>query len=290
MKTRSSTRLMGIGAVTAALLLGGAGRARASNESELATAENSYAALDYASALTTAEAVLARPGISHDVLSRATRVAGLASAALGKSESAKQYFTQLLEYEPTFKVDARLGPRFSEPFAEARGFWQAQGAKPGMDVTASIAFGQPGRIRFATHDPLNAVKRVSVAYRWAPAREYVVATSTPGEKDVETAANPKGSLRFEYYVTALDGNDRAIFEEGKADAPREVLVEVPRDVGATTQEHKSIFTSPVFWIATGTVVAAAAVSGYFLLRPTDYQSSGRGRGIIGANCGNMACD
>jgi len=148
------------------------GMALATPESDLASAENSYAALDYGSASSKAEDVLAQRGLGHDVLVRATRVAALSHAALNHSEKAKEYFVLLLGYDPDFKVDSKLGPRFNEPFAEARGYWQAQGRKPSMDVQAVVQYGQTGQIRVVTTDPMGNIKRVSVAYRWAPTREY----------------------------------------------------------------------------------------------------------------------
>ncbi len=258
-------------------------------DADLATAENAYAALDYSNALTAAEAVLAQRGLGHETLTRATRVAALSHAALGHGEQAKQLFTTLLQYDPDFKVDSKLGPRFAEPFAEARGYWQAQGRKPGMEVQAVIQWGQPGQIRVATQDPLSIVKRVVVAYRWAPARDFTTANVEPGARQVDVPANGSGSSRLDYYVRALDGKDNAVFEDGSPDSPKSVNVSQP--VVTREEEKKSIFSSPVFYIIGGVILAGAATGGYFALRPTEYTASSRGRTVLGAGCGpNIRCD
>ncbi len=256
-------------------------------DSDLATAENAYAALDYTNALTAAEAVLAQRGLGHDTLTRATRVAALSHAALGHGEQAKQLFTTLLQYDPDFKVDAKLGPRFAEPFAEARGYWQAQGRKPGMEVQAVIQWGQPGQVRVTTQDPLSIVKRVVVGYRWAPARDYTTANVDPGSRQVDVPANSSGSARLDYYVRALDSKDNAVFEDGSPESPKSVTVNEPEK--RVTEEKKSIFSSPVFYIVGGAILAGAAAGGYFALRPTEYTAATKGRTVVGAACGIERC-
>jgi len=270
--------------------------ALATPEGDLAVAENAYAGLDYANASAKAEEVLAQRGLGHDVLVRATRVAALSHAALGHSEKSKEYFVLLLGYDPDFKVDTKLGPRFNEPFAEARGYWHAQGRKPSMDVQAVVQYGQAGQIRVVTVDPLGTIKRVSVAYRWAPARDYTNVSVEPGTRSVDIPQSPSGAGRFDYHVRALDSKDNAVFEEGSAEGPKTVIVNEPaRGSGggggaAVGEEKKSIFGSPFFWGGAALVVAGAAVGGFFLLRPTDYSPSTTGRTAFGASCGGARCE
>ncbi len=266
--------------------------ALATPEGDLASAENAYAALDYPAASTKADEVLAQRGLSHDVLVRATRVAALSHAALGHSDKAKEYFTLLLGYDPDFKVDSKLGPRFNEPFAEARGYWQAQGRRPSMEVQAVMQYGQAGQIRVVTVDPMNNIKRVAVGYRWAPARDYTNVTVEPGTRSIDVPANPSGAGRLDYWVRAMDSKDNAVFEEGSPDGPKTVIVNEPatRGGGGTTEEKKSFFGSGLFFVATGVVLAGAAVGGYFLLRPTEYTPAGTGRTSFGAACGASRCE
>lgn len=263
--------------------------AHATPEADLAVAENAYAGLDYAAALSAAEAVLAQRGLGHDVLTRASRVAALAHAALGHGDQAKQQFVLLLEYDPDFKIDSKLGPRFNEPFAEAKGYWQAQGRRAGMDVQVAVQFGQAGEIRVTTRDPLGIVKRVATGHRWAPRREFTTA-EVDVTKPIDVTANPTGATRLEYYVRALDAKGNAVFEEGTPELPRTLLVNEPVRGGAAEQKSSSFFTSPLFLIAGGVLLAGAATAGFFALRPTEYTTPTTGRGVVGATCGNARCD
>jgi len=285
---RFGSRLLSAATLALALTAGSVAQA-ASPEADLATAENAYAALDYPSALSAADSVLAKGSLSHDVLTRATRVAALAHAALGHADQAKQQFVLLLEYDPEFKVDAKLGPRFTEPFAEAKGYWQAQGRRPGMDVQVVVQYGQPGEIRVTTRDPLGIVKRVSSGHRWAPRREFT-ASDGDAARSVEVEANPSGSTRLEYYVRAIDAKGNAVFEEGTPELPRSTVVTEPSRGGGAGEEKKSFFSSPAFLIIGGALVAGAAVGGYFAFRPTEYTPAGTGRGVLGATCGNARCE
>lgn len=267
----------------------GSSHALAGAEADLATAEMAYASLDYANALSAAEAVLAQRGLSHEVLTRATRVAALAHAALAHPDQARQLFTLLLQYDPDFKVDAKLGPRFNEPFAEARGFWVAQGRRPSMEVQALVQWGEPGQLRVATVDPLNAVKRVAISYRWAPSREYRTENVEPGTRNIEVPANGDRQTRLEYFVRALDAKDSAVFEEGTAEAPKSVTVSQPQR-GAAGEQKRSIFSSPVFYLVGGALLAGAAAGTYFALRPTEYTPTTAARGNFIALCGAERCN
>ncbi len=277
--------------VAIATVLAAPSLAFASPEGDLASAENSYAALDYPAASTKADDVLSQRGLNHDMLVRATRVAALSHAALGHADKAKEYFILLLGYDPEFKVDSKLGPRFAEPFAEARGYWQAQGRRPSMEVQAVMQYGQSGQIRVATVDPMNNIKRIAVGYRWAPARDYTNVTVDPGTRSVDVLANPNGAGRLDYWVRAMDAKDNAVFEEGTPDGPKTVIVNEPANRGGgVTDEKKSFFGSGLFFVATGVVLAGAAVGGYFLLRPTEFTPSTTGRTAFGASCGNVRCE
>ncbi|MBX3200184.1 MAG: hypothetical protein KF850_34035 [Labilithrix sp.] len=267
-----------------------AGSAYAGVENDLAAAENAYAGLDYANALTAAEAVLAQQNLSHDVLTRATRVAALSHAALGHAEQAKQQFILLLEYDSEFKVDSKLGPRFAEPFAEARGYWQAQGRKGGMDVQVVIEWGQAGEIRVVTRDPLGIVKKVSAGHRWAPAQTYTTAEVEGSGRGIPISANPDGSTRLEYWVRALDAKNNAVFESGTPETPEFKVVSEPARGDRQQEKKKSIFASPLFYVIGGSILAGAAVGGFFALRPTEFQPPSTGRGVFGASCGSARCD
>ena len=284
---RSIHRSICLSLVVAALV--SSRSAAASPEADLGTAENAYATLEYGAALTAADSVLAQKNLTHDVLTRATRVAGLAHAALGQAELAKQQFILMLEYDPDFKIDGRLGPRYMEPFAEARGYWQAQGRKAGMDVQVQIQYGQAGEFRVTTRDPLNIVKKISVGQRWAPRHQYTTTEVDGDRKGVEIPANPDASTRLEYYVRALDAKGNAVFETGTPDVPSTTLVTEPART-EPQKEKKSIFGSPVLYVVGGTILAAAAVGAYFAFRPTEYTTPTIGRAQLGLGCGAARCE
>lgn len=282
-------RTLAAGVLAASLAVSSPGSA--APEADLATAENSYAALDYAGALSAAEAVLAQNHLSHDVLTRATRVSALSHAALGHADLAKQQFITMLEYDPDFKVDSKLGPRFSEPFSEARGYWQAQGRKAGMDVQVVVQYGQAGDIRVSTRDPLGIVKKVSAGHRWAPKRDYTTVEVEPNGKAIEVPPNPEGTTRLEYWVRAVDAKGNAVFENGTPEAPQfNIVTEPQRGGGGAGEKKKSFFANPVVLVVGGALVAGAAAGLFFAFRPTDYQTPNTARGVLGAGCGGARCD
>lgn len=236
--------------------------AHADAASDLAKAESAYSALDYPAANSAAQAVLQKGDLSHDELVRATRVLALSSVALEKPSEAKDAFVLLLTYDPTYTVDAKLGPRYREPFNEAKGFWSSQSAKPGMETTVMVSARAPGSIRVTTRDPTTIVKRVIVSYRWAPAKGFIQAAAKTGESHIDIPAAPAGSTRLDYFVRAEDGNGSVVFENGSANAPRFSVVQAEANKGE--KESKSVFASPVFWIVTGVLVAGAATTAVLL--------------------------
>jgi hypothetical protein len=285
---RSLARFISVCTLVAATTISSAALA-GPEQQDLAAAENAYAALDYGTAAQSADQVLTQRGLSHDILVRATRVAALAHAALGHGDVAKQHFIAMLQYDPEFKVDSKLGPRFFEPFSEARGYWQAQGRKPSMTSEATMTYGQPGQVRVNTTDPLGSVKRVIVAYRWAPARDYTNASVGTGAQTVDIPANPNGAGRLDYWVRALDAKDNAIFEDGSPEAPKSINVNEPPKAAKPAEEKKGMGAG--FWlIGGGVLVAAGAVVAAVALRPTEYTPATAGRSLVGAGCGGSRCD
>jgi hypothetical protein len=254
---------------------------------ELQVAESQYAALDYGPALAGAERVLTGSGLSSDIMVRATRLAAYCAAALGNSEQAKQAFIALLYYKPDFKIDPKLGSRFQDAFAEARGFAQAQSKMPGMEVTVSVQDSQPGLLRVTLRDPSNTVRKVRIGYRWAPEKLYKVDDVDTASPQVDMLPNPATSLRLEYYVVALDKRTNAVFEAGSEKAP---VLHIVTRAAAQAEKKSSIFASPVFWIVGGAVVAGAATAGFFAFRPTSFQSPTAARAGFVARCGDAVCD
>ncbi len=248
-------------AVPAVLLAPAAARADAT--SDLAKAEQAYSALDYPTANATAQAVLQKGDLPHDELVRATRILALSSVAMDKAAEAKNAFVLLLTYDPTYTVDSKLGPRYREPFNEAKGYWAAQSGKPGMESSVMVSPRAPGSIRVTTRDPSAIVKRVIVSYRWAPAKTFVQAAAKTGEAHVDVPTPPVGSTRLDYFVRAEDASGSVAFENGTAASPRFSVVQVEAARG-DAKEGKSVFASPIFWIITGVIVAGGATAAVLL--------------------------
>ena len=238
---------------------------------EVETAEQMYAKLDYEGANAVSERVVKRSGLSHDQLVRAYRVLAVTYAVLDKEELARDAFLQLLTYESDYQADPNLGPKVNTPFMEARGSFRSLSAKPGIEVAANVST-NGGTLRVTTRDPTRIVKRVNVGYRWTSSGEYSISQINPGEVvvAVEVAAPPPGRTRLDFYVQALDDRENAVLEAGNPSVPKSAFAEA--GAAATPRakpEGGSIFSSPIFWIATGVVLIGGGTAAYFAFRPQD---------------------
>jgi hypothetical protein len=268
----------------------GPGFAEAANpraHAELSLAEKAYTSLDFSQAKALAEKLREGGGLDHEQLQRATRVWALSSAALDKNDLARDAFTLLLAYDPDYKLDAKLSPKFQEPFAEARGYWKAQAKRPGVEATASLHVGSLGAIRVQTRDPSEIAVRVSVGYRWAPAREYTVGAARLGDTQVDVAVAPAGSTRLDYYVQVFDAKDNIVFEDGNPESPRTAIALA--EPTTARKADKSIFASTWFWVAGAAILTAGGVGTYFAVRPTQSDPTAfRASGV--AVCGGTPCN
>ncbi len=271
------------------LLAAGVGHA-ANNpraQAEIAAAEKAYTALDYAQARQQAERLREQGGLTHEQLQRTVRIIALSNAALDKPDAARDAYTLLLAYDPDFKVDTKLGPKFQEPFAEARGYWKAQSKRPGVETTASLHVGALGAIRVQTRDPSEVAVRVATGYRWAPAREYLVTSARLGDTQVDVSAPPAGATRLDYYVQVFDAKDSVVFEDGNPESPKTAIAAA--DAATARKSDKSVLASPWFWVVGAAVLAAGGVGTYFAVRPTQSDpTSFRATGV--AVCGGAPCN
>jgi hypothetical protein len=242
---------------------------------DVETAEQLYTKLDYDKANDVAERVTKQKGLSHDQLVRAYRVLAVTNAILDKEELARDAFLHLLVFDPEYTVDTNLGPKVSTPFVEARGQFRSLPSKPGMEVVANVREGG-GQLRVTTRDPTHIAKKVTVGYRWTSSGEYAVSTIAVGDATVEVSPATQGRTRLDFYALALDERDNAVFEAGNPQVPRSAFAEAgSRPSGAITSDKGgdraggSIFSSPVFWILAGAVVAGGGTAAFFALRPED---------------------
>ncbi|MDF2692243.1 MAG: hypothetical protein K0S65_626 [Labilithrix sp.] len=250
--------------------------ARAEPPADVETAEQLLAKLDYDKANDVGERVIRQKGLSHDQLVRAYRVLAVTYAILDKEDNARDAFLHLLVFDPEYTVDTNLGPKVSTPFVEARGQFRSLSSKPGMEVVANVREGG-GQLRVTTRDPTHIAKKVTVGYRWTSSGEYTVTTIGVGEATVEVAPATQGRTRLDFYALALDERDNAVFEAGNAQVPRSAFAEAGSrpagggagDKGAGEKPSGSVFSSPVFWIIAGAVVAGGGTAAFFALRPED---------------------
>lgn len=246
---------------------------------DVETAEQLYAKLDYDRANEVAERVIKQKNLSHDQLVRAYRVLAVTNAILDKEEQARDAFLHLLVFDPEYTVDTNLGPKVSTPFVEARGQFRSLPAKPGMEVVANVR-SDGGQLRVTTRDPTHIAKKVVVGYRWTSSGEYTVSTIAVGDASVEVAPAAQGRTRLDFYALALDERDNAVFEAGNPQVPKSAFAEAGSRAGGNgggagagagsgEKSSGSVFSSPVFWIIAGGVVAGGATAAFFALRPED---------------------
>jgi hypothetical protein len=265
-----------VGALLSLALCCASGAARAGDpalDQDVAAAETAYGALSFDEANRRAEVIVKRRGLTHDQLVRSYRVLALSRGAMGDDEKAREAFVQLLTFDPDHKVDKSLGPKVQQPFLEAKGFWRNQLQKPGVDATiGALRQGTAATLRIVTRDPTHVVKTVSVGWRFGASAPFETASVTTGEQAVPIRQPTANESRLDYYVQALDASDSVVFEAGSPQTPRTALIELTpssRPANGSVGEpsgggSSSVFSSPLFWVATAIVVGGGATGAYLL--------------------------
>jgi hypothetical protein len=260
---------------------------------DLETAEQAYANLDYAEAGKLADQVLARRGLTHSQLVRATRLRALAQAALGQEGPARDAFVALLAYDPDYRLDSNLSPRIQASFFEARGYWRGQPARPGVEASTLLAARDEGTLRVTLRDPTRLVAALRVGFRWGGSGEMTLRSLPPSENaSVQVPPPPPGVRRFDYFVQALNEREAVVFEAGSPEAPKSTvaLASGPEAAAAPGRGERSssFFSSPLFWALVGVgVVAGGATGVYFATRDSGRPSSGLLVPTLG--CGQDPC-
>ncbi len=244
--------------------------------SKLEAARDAYWKLDYEQARVLSESELATPGLEHAAFVEATKLDALSLAALGKEEAARDAFVALLECEPQYELDPKLGPRFRTPYFEAKDYWRAQPASPSLDV----AYRSEDRALHAdVRDPRGTVQRVVIGVR-SEGDTFTLAEGRHGRgASLEITAE-----RVEYYAQARNARDQVVLEVGSPMQPRALVVPpriLPAPIAAPRPESvpdtkpaqaarpeksSSVLASPWFWAGAGVVVAGLAVGSYFAFR------------------------
>lgn len=231
-------------------------------------AEQAYAKLDYQTANAVAQALAGQHGLTHDSLVRAYRVLALTHAILDHSDLARDAFIALLAYSPDYQLDPNLGPKVEGPFFEARGFWRAEAARPGIELSPSVRYGEKGAVKVTTRDPGHMVKAVRAGTRWGSSGEYLVRTVAVGDAvSTDVPAGPPGATRLEYWASAVDDREDVVFEAGTPEAPRFLVVDVGANKPHATTPSGSLLSKPIFWLVTGAVVIGGAAAVFLATRP-----------------------
>lgn len=260
---------------------------------DVETVEQLYQKLEYEQANATAQAVLKRRGLSHDELVRTYRILAVTYAVLDKAEQAKETFVKLLAVDPTYEADPNLGPRVSDPFLEARGYFRAQGQKPGLTVDPQVRL-EGGTLRVIAKGPPRFVRRIVVSYRWGSSGAMNSHTIASSEGAVDVVKAPAGANRLDYFVVAQDENENEVMVRGSKVAPLSVFPEsAPKNAGgaggAQAEQGRSIFASPIFWIIGGVVVAGGAATAYYFLGPAKIGEPTEVTFVPALTCGLSPC-
>lgn len=114
--------------------------------------------LEFARAARTLKQAEKASGLTRDEVLQYYELKGVVSASLGDHEGAKSAFLVLLTLDPAFKFSAKVGPKISTPFFEARSLAREQPLRLGFqEVTGARV------VRFSLAAPSGLVRSVRVS-------------------------------------------------------------------------------------------------------------------------------
>ena len=184
----------------------------------IALAENAYLNVDFEAAREFCRQALEEGGHSISRLIRIYELIGVAAAAAGDEEEARDVYIKLLALDPDSRVDQNLAPRLRGPFLEARGFWSAHSER--LDVQVRLVRAR-GRLQLLLSDPIGMAKTVHI-------RTRILGQAHPSHEETHVAEEtiwvpiPGFSEmdRVEYTVEVLDEHGNHLIELGSEDEPR----------------------------------------------------------------------
>jgi hypothetical protein len=122
-------------------------------------AERAYKDVDFETQLAQATRALEEGHHEPATLANIYRLLGIAHAALGSPDAAKQAFMMLLAIDRDIALEQVLSPRLRTPYMEARGFWDVSHTRLELEPTLDPA---SGALDIALSDPLRMGSRVRV--------------------------------------------------------------------------------------------------------------------------------
>ncbi len=237
----------------AALGIGTTSTALAQNT--IAQAEEAYLNVDFERTLELCQQALAEGRHAPDRVARIYELMGVANAANGDEEAARESYVRMLALAPDAQVDTNLAPRLRSPFMEARGVWATRSERLGAEARLVR---QRGGLRVVVTDPLGMGVQVRVLSR---VEGEMVALNEQMFEPSESLLVPIDALpeadRIEYVVQLLDEHGNRLVELGTEDEPRSVGRERSTAPVGETDEGSKI---PLWvWGIVGGAVAAAGI-------------------------------
>jgi hypothetical protein len=146
----------GLALATVALV---ASTASATPGDPVAAAERAYEDVDFETQLAQATRALEQGHHDPAALANIYRLLGIAHAALGSRDAAKQAFMKLLAIDREVALEQVLSPRLRTPYMEARGFWDVSRTRLELVIAVDPA---SGGLDITLSDPLRMGSRVRV--------------------------------------------------------------------------------------------------------------------------------
>lgn len=234
---------------------------------DIAAGIAAYDDLEYEQAIARLRPALARKTADKKARLAGYRYLGLSLVALGRTGEARDAFRQLLEIDRGYELPRGENPTALKLLEQVRLDMPAQVL---LRHTASPAPGRadsPLSVAIEVVDESRVVSGITVHYRVRGKRSFGTIQATAVGDGGYSATIPGtfvASPAIEYYVVARGADGRLLASASSAESPAQVVINKRASDGGG-----GVLSSPLFWIGTGTVVAAGAVAAVFLLRPSD---------------------
>lgn len=226
-------------------------------------AEKQQAAMEYAQAVETVQAVLERGNNSLADVKRAYVVAASSLASLGLGSDAKRYFSRLLALDPGFSFGADVSPKVQAPLADARADWAG---KPGLAAVhpriTQTRVDRPLMLKLkVVGDPLKMVRGAAVSYQ-LPGKESPSTLGTGGDDPERVLAIPLPALdakpgKMTYSLQLVDGHQNVLWQDGPLELE---LVESSTEEAAPIVVATPWYKHWWVWAIAGVVVAGATTA------------------------------
>ncbi|MCC6874044.1 MAG: tetratricopeptide repeat protein [Sandaracinaceae bacterium] len=225
-------------------------------QTPLQRAEAAYQEIEFAQTQRFALEALRQGGHTPAQLARIYQLLGIAAAALGHQDEARDYFVRMLGIDPDAQLDASVPPRLRDGYLEARGVWAARQGRLGIEVGLNR---EQSSLRVQLTDPTDLARRVLVHARLEGAAQYGTTNAEARSLVDVSVPGADAADRLEYFVEVLDEHGNQLLAEGSAFQPRVVgrtPMQVVTQPGPTA--GRTVLEEPAFWIVAAAVAVVAA--------------------------------